>query len=147
MHTEQEVWPFADRQFSEEIGGKLPFVQIGGSWEPPEHRPRELIWSQQAWLFSQNFLHRSTLGEFVDQFVQVADFPHCGFLDVFHADAADHSCNQRSRGIHLRRMREEILEVCVLRQLIIQRLLAVPRQSMTSSTSAFVRPFFSALAI
>jgi hypothetical protein len=47
-----------------------------------------------ARLSSQDFLHRSPLGEFVDQFVQIADFPHDGFLHVFYADAADHSCYQ-----------------------------------------------------
>ena len=82
----------------------------------PLNTPRdELVWSQQAWLFSQNFFHRSTLGEFVNQFVQVADFSHGGFLDVLHVDAANNSGNQRSGGIHLRCMREEIFEVCFLR--------------------------------
>lgn len=46
-----------------------------------------------AWLFSQDLLHRFPVGEFVDQFVQVADFLHRRFLDVFHANATDRTGN------------------------------------------------------
>ncbi len=46
-----------------------------------------------AWLFSQDLRHRFPIGEFVDQFIQVADFLHRRFLDVFHANAADHTGN------------------------------------------------------
>jgi hypothetical protein len=40
---------------------------------------------------AQNFDHRPAFGEFIDDFVEVADFPHQGVFDFLNADAADES--------------------------------------------------------
>jgi hypothetical protein len=67
----------------------------------------------------QDFFHGPPLGEFVDQLIQIAQFPHEGFFDVLNAVAADHASDKRPRGIQLRRMVEEILEGGLLLQLAI----------------------------
>lgn len=42
-------------------------------------------------LFSEDLLHCLALREFVDEFIQIADFLHHGILNVFHANTADHA--------------------------------------------------------
>lgn len=91
-------------------------------------------------LLTQDLLLRLPLGEFVDQFVWVADLPNGGFLDVLHADAADHAGDKRSGWIYLRRPREEILEVGALCQLLLQRLLAVAGQPADDLINLRLRP-------
>lgn len=80
-----------------------PRIEIGYSataglvWSKRSHAQPQNIkpcaFKPPAWLFSQDLLHRFPVGEFVDQFVQVADFLHRRFLDVFHANATDRTGN------------------------------------------------------
>jgi hypothetical protein len=42
----------------------------------------------------QDFLRRFVPGEFLDQFIEIADIPHYGLIDLFRADAADHFGHQ-----------------------------------------------------
>lgn len=44
----------------------------------------------------QNFLHRLSLGQFIDQFIQVPYLTHGQFLNLFDADAANDAFDQRS---------------------------------------------------
>ena len=41
------------------------------------------------YLGSQYLIHGFTLCQFIDQFVQIADFPHGGFLDFFNPNTAN----------------------------------------------------------
>ena len=45
---------------------------------------------------SQNLVHRFALRQLIDQFVQVANFPHRWLLDVLHTDTANHAFDQRT---------------------------------------------------
>jgi hypothetical protein len=81
--------------------------------------------SLRARLFAKDLFHRLALGEFVDEFVEVADLAHHRLLNLLHADAAYDAGDQRAGGVHLRRVREEILEARLLRKLGFQRGLAV----------------------
>src|SRR4051812_18491055 len=96
-------------------------------------------------LLPQDFLDRLSLGKFVDQLIEIADLAHGRLFDVFDTYAADHARDQRPGWVHLGRLREEILEL-VLFASTESRLswLCPVSQRMISSTSAFVRPFFSA---
>ena len=84
-----------------------------------------------ARLFAEDLFHRLALGEFVDEFVEVADLAHHRLLNLLHADAANDPGDQKARRVHLRRMREEILEARLLRKLGFQRGLAVAGLSVT----------------
>ena len=64
--------------------------------------------------FSQDLVHRFSLGQLVDQLVQVADFPHQGFLDLLDPDAANDALDQGSQGIDTRRLRKEGFKVRLL---------------------------------
>jgi len=55
--------------------------------------------------------HRFTLGEFVDELVEVADFPHERLGDVPDTNAADGALNFSSRGVQCGCLGEECLEV------------------------------------
>ena len=71
-------------------------------------------------LLPQDLLHRLTLGEFVDEFVHVADLLHQGVLDVLDADAADDAFDQGSLGIHGGGVGEEGLEVDLVLDLLLE---------------------------
>ena len=49
-----------------------------------------------AWLGPQNLVHRLPLCQFIDQFIQIAYFPHRRLLNVFHSDAANYTFDQSS---------------------------------------------------
>jgi hypothetical protein len=49
-----------------------------------------------AWLGSQNLFHRLPLCQFIDQFIEIAYFPHRWLLNVFHPDAANYTFDQSS---------------------------------------------------
>lgn len=76
----------------------------------------------------QYFLPRFSLGQLVDQLIQVADFAHCLFFDVFHADAAEDAFNQGARRIRVRRLLEEGLPIGLLVELDIELILTVSGQ-------------------
>src|SRR5262245_14770687 len=86
------------------------------------HRERA---SERTRLFAEDLFHRLALGEFVDQLVEVAYLTHHRLLNLLHADAAYDAGDQRARRVHLRRVREEILEARLLCKLGFQRGLAV----------------------
>src|SRR5581483_880506 len=86
------------------------------------HRERAC---ERARLFAKDLFHRPALGEFVDEFVEVADLAHHRLLDLLHADAAYDAGDQKAGRVQLRRVREEILEARLLRKLGFQRGLAV----------------------
>ena len=94
----------------------------------------------------QHLLHRLALGELVDELVEVADLLHQRVLDLLDADPAHRPGDQRGVRVE-RRVGEEVLE----RRLLVRGARPAPRSSkpvshsMTSSTSALVRPFRSAL--
>src|SRR3954447_2705005 len=44
--------------------------------------------------FAQNPVHCFSLGQLIDQLVQVADLSYRGFFDVLDPDAANHACDQ-----------------------------------------------------
>ena len=50
----------------------------------------------------QNLMHLLAFGEFVDEFVEVADLLHKGVLDVLDADAADGAGDEGGVGVPLR---------------------------------------------
>src|SRR5262245_44261865 len=76
-------------------------------------------------LFAEDLFHRLALGEFVDEFVEVADLAHHRLLNLLHADAAYDAGDHKAGRVHLRRVREEILKARLLRKLDFQRGLAV----------------------
>src|SRR6476620_8626546 len=45
----------------------------------------------RPWLGSQDLVHRLTLGQFIDEFVEVTNLSHCWLLNFFDANAADHA--------------------------------------------------------
>jgi hypothetical protein len=49
-----------------------------------------------ATLSAEDLFHRLTLGEFVDEFVEIADLSHQRFLNLLDADAAYDAGKQRS---------------------------------------------------
>jgi hypothetical protein len=67
-------------------------------------------------LFPQNLLHLFSLCQLIDQLIQIANFLHGGFFDVFHSDTADHTFDQSPRRIQLGGFRVEGLEVCLIFQ-------------------------------
>jgi len=60
---------------------------------------------ERARLFAEDVFHRLALGEFVDQFVEVADLAHHRLLNLLHADAAYGAGDQKARRVHPRRVR------------------------------------------
>ena len=94
----------------------------------------------------QDLVHRLSLGELVDQLVEVADLLHQWIVDVFDTHPADHSCDQRGIRIEARGGKE-VLERRALGEVMAQRLSSKPvSQRITWSSSSFVRPFFSTFA-
>src|SRR5262245_58216205 len=53
----------------------------------------------ESQLLTQNLVHRFSFCQLVDQFIEVANFLHGWFFDVFHADPTDHTSDQSSRRI------------------------------------------------
>src|SRR5438477_4754367 len=53
-----------------------------------------------ARLFAEDLFHRLALGEFVDEFVEVADLAHHRLLNLLHADAAYDAGDQKARRVH-----------------------------------------------
>src|SRR5690606_29421956 len=77
---------------------------------------------------AEYLVHRFALGEFIDQFIEVADVLHQGLLDLLHAHPADDAGDQRALWIGLRRLLEKISETGFLLQVRFQRRLAISRQ-------------------
>ena len=50
-------------------------------------------------LLSQYLFHGSTFGQFIDQFVKIADLAHQRIFDLFNPHSADDSPDQRAVGI------------------------------------------------
>ncbi len=73
----------------------------------------------------QNLLHRPALGEFVDEFVEDADFAHGGFFDLLDADAADEAGDEGAVGVQPGGVLEEVYEDGLLGDLLLQRFLRV----------------------
>lgn len=56
-------------------------------------KPTERIATRSKWLRAKDALHFFTLGEFVYQFIEVADLPHERVADFFYAHATYNSGN------------------------------------------------------
>src|SRR5262245_30323475 len=76
-------------------------------------------------LFAEDLFHCLALGEFVDEFVEVADLAHHRLLNLLHTDAAYDAGDQKAKRVHPRRVCEEIFEARLLRKLSFQRGLTV----------------------
>ena len=62
-------------------------------------------------LLPQDLLQCSSFSQLIDQFVQIADLLHQRVLDLFHADAADHACDQGTIRIKGWRLRKEGFQI------------------------------------
>lgn len=78
--------------------------------------------------FPEYLLHRFPLRKLVDQLIEVANFLHPWILNIFHADAADHPCNQIPQRIQSRGLTKELLEAGFRLQFGVEFLLGVARQ-------------------
>ena len=67
-------------------------------------------WSSGSFL-SQDFVHRFSLRQLIDQFVQVANFSHGWLFDILHSDTANHAFNRGSRRINFRGLFKECFKV------------------------------------
>src|SRR5690349_3967121 len=74
---------------------------------------------------SQDLLHLLALGQFIDEFVEIANLPHRGLFDLFDADTADDTFYERSCGIHSRGFGEERFEIDLVLQYLFELALAV----------------------
>jgi hypothetical protein len=90
--------------------------------------------------FSQDLVHRLSLGQLIDQLVQVTDFPHRRLLDILDPDAAYDAFDQGSQGIDERRLRKEGFKVRLLFQLSFQLLLTIACQSGDDLVDLSLRP-------
>lgn len=93
---------------------------------------------------AQHLRHRFALGELVDQLVEVADLLHEGVVHVLHADPAHHSGDRR-RGLSRASAKKSANVVPGSRCCSNADSSNPVSQRITSSSSAFVRPFFSTL--
>lgn len=74
----------------------------------------------------KDLLHRLSFGQFVDQFIEVANFPHGWFLDVFYADAANDAFDLGAGRIQAGSFLEESLEILFGLHLAFQLALIIP---------------------
>lgn len=99
-------------------------------------------------LLSQNLFHNLPLCQLVDQLVQIANFPHYGFIDVFQPDTTDHPLDRSASGVQAGGFCKEGFKIRPPGQVCFNSCWLYPvSQLIIVSTSAFVRPFLSALAI
>lgn len=75
-------------------------------------REESVGWIRFDLLFgAEDFFHGFAFGEFVDEFVEVADFAHEWFFDFFDAYAADDAFDEGSVGVEFGGFGEEVFEV------------------------------------
>src|SRR6185369_3323494 len=79
-------------------------------------------------ILSQNFIHRFSPCQLINQFIQVANFSHDWLLYVLHSDTANHALDQGSRGIDFGSVCKKCLKVGLFLQLSFELLLTVSRQ-------------------
>ena len=89
------------------MAGYCPFVGIRKEKIGPMGR---IGWGGGV-LGAEDFFHGFALGEFVDEFIEVADLAHGGVCDSFDADAADGAFDEGASGIGFGGFVEEGLEV------------------------------------
>lgn len=77
-------------------------------------------------LFPQNLLHWPPLCQFVDEFVQVADFPHERFIDVLNAYATYDPGHKRAEGIEVGCLGKKRLKVAVICKCFSKLLIGIP---------------------
>lgn len=70
-------------------------------------------------VLSENFFHGLTLGEFIDQFVEISDFLHEGIVNIFHSNTAHNSGDQGCTGIEGGRIKE-VGERCFLGEVALE---------------------------
>ena len=85
----------------------------------------ELCGSSFSLWFTQNLVHRFALGQFVDQLIEIANFPHRRFFDFFNSNTANQTLDQSPQRIHRRGIGKKCFKVCFLRQLSFQFALGV----------------------
>lgn len=77
---------------------------------------------------AEDFLHGAAFGEFVDEFVEVADFAHEGVFDFFDPDAADDAFDLGAGGIEFGGFVEEGFEVGTFFEMFFEGLVGVSGQ-------------------
>jgi len=77
---------------------------------------------------AQDLRHRFSLGEFIDELVQVADLSHERLGDDFDANPTDHARDFGPRGVGRGSLSEEGLEVRSLGQMCVELTLTIAGQ-------------------
>ena len=94
----------------------------------------------------QDLVHRLPLGELVDELVQVADLLHQRIVDVLDPHPAHHARDRRCMGWSAASAKKSSKVVPAARWSSKAAWSKPVSHSITSSSSAFVRPFFSTFA-
>src|SRR5262245_41278998 len=91
-------------------------------------------------LRAQDLVHGLTLGELVDELVQVAQPAHRLVLDVFDPDSADHAGDVLGLGLEAGSLAVEGLEVEVRGERLLQARARVPREPADDLVDLGLRP-------
>ena len=94
-------------------------------------------------LLPQNLFHRFSFGEFIDQFVQIADLLHQRVFDFLHANAAHDAFDQRPVWIQGWRLGEKGFKVIPLFELLLQSRQGIASQPADGLVDFFLRAIFA----
>ena len=95
----------------------------------------------------QDLVHRLALGQFVDQFVEIANLAHGGLLDILDANPADDAVISARAGLSFGARAKKSSKLVLFSSSVASVDGVWPvSHKMTSSTSTRLRPLRSALA-
>src|SRR5262245_44184423 len=79
-------------------------------------------------LLAQNFLHRFSFRELINQLVQIANFLHQRIVDFFNANAAHNAFDERTIWMNGRCLSKKGFEIVFFFDLLLQSLLGIAGQ-------------------